>query len=243
MTPIPKIRERNARYESLYDQVWDRVLGPTGPKLGTCRLGREGRKGRVAKCSICKLPNNLEIDSVIANLIAKGTIKSTADCPYNVFATALLRLTTDGPDADQANEEAQRVTITEIEIALRHIDRAVSAQELQREHIKIDRSPMANIVRAEEDIRSAVRLMKESYEDEWGKTFSSKPVSARGRPRKLAQLGLVMTCIEAWNQLIGSKPAKNNTKFQALLGAAFVTVFGEKEQEPNWEWLIAQAKT
>ena len=222
------------------------------PRGGECRLGREPKRRRSEQCSSCALDTDLEVDRSIAQLIAQGDIASSALCPYRVFANALIGALLFGPEAKETAKQSERLRITELTTALKHIDRALKTLAPYREDIERLSAAedeelfarLADVVRAESLIGNCIKFLDQTFQKTYGEKIdpASSSQSRPGRPGDLALYTVVNACLSAWEQLIGSSPGKRNRKFQNLLHAAAITVLGPLEPEPDWEWQVFAAR-
>ena len=103
---------------------------------------------------------------------------------------------------------------------------------------------LTNVVTAETLIDNAVKFLIENAKRNYGEeTDFTKPAPPRrGRPGALEIQGIVGACADAWKELIGKNPGKNNIKFHDLLHAAAETVLGPLDPEPDWEHQIVAAR-
>jgi hypothetical protein len=70
--------------------------------------------------------------------------------------------------------------------------------------------------------------------------IAAKTSRSLGRIGVLHNQAVARAMALAWRQLTGRLPAKDNSKFQHLLQAAIVTIFGERVKVPN---LLTATKT
>jgi hypothetical protein len=102
---------------------------------------------------------------------------------------------------------------------------------------------LEDVVRAETLIQNAVKFLIENAKSHGEQTDLTKPARPRrGRPGALDVQGVVHYCDNAWKELIGKKPGKNNVTFHGLLQAAAETVLGPLDPEPDWEHQIVAAR-
>ena len=98
---------------------------------------------------------------------------------------------------------------------------------------------LTNVVTAETLIDNAVKFLIENAKRNYGEeTDFTKPAP----PSALEIQGIVGACADAWKELIGKNPGKNNIKFHDLLHAAAETVLGPLDPEPDWEHQIVAAR-
>jgi len=246
-------REREARYGQLWGRLWTRVLG--NDIRSTCELGREPQSRRNDKCSACTVntdPRLNTLDRGIAQLVADKILVCPAHCPYLIFTRALILALLTGPGAEETQREMERTRIIELKTALKHVDRALKTLAPDREDIRglaeeEDADELfvrlEDVVRAETLIQNAVKFLIENAKSHGEQTDLTKPARPRrGRPGALDVQGVVHYCDNAWKELIGKKPGKNNVTFHGLLQAAAETVLGPLDPEPDWEHQIVAAR-
>ena len=244
--------ERARLYGSLWNRLWQRL----SLKEPECRLGREPLQSRRSRCSVCLCEvGDFEIDHAVASLIVDGVIKSTVRCPYREFSTALFAGLWMSSEAFRKTRWAESILISQLEIASRHIDRGLNVRGLSRGQIRaqdplrdefgvivpsendflkgIDEysGALADIVRAETLIANAFEVLKKGF---------GGVKSSRGRPVAHDLQSITRACANTWEELLGKRPGKNNTKFHALLSAAATTI-GSRDSEPDWAWTIRAA--
>ena len=136
MIRVPTTREREARFGQLVQRIWEWFFLKSATS-SDCKLGREQRSRRSEKCSACTFNIDLkQLDRAIGQLIEDKIIVRPAHCPYVIFARALFIALVAGRGAQQSSKESERVRITELKTALRHIDRALETLSPRREEIK-----------------------------------------------------------------------------------------------------------
>jgi hypothetical protein len=172
----------------------------------------------------------LEIDHAVGLLISDKVIPSSTQCPYLVFATALIAALVLGSAADETAIESERVRINELNTALEHINRALKTLAPDREGIVYLAATedeelfirLADVVGAEKLISEAVKFLNENFERNYGNKLDAKkpPPAKRGRRPALDIRDVVGPCEDVWQQLIGARPGKKNVGFHNLLEAA-----------------------
>jgi hypothetical protein len=252
MIKVPTTRERSDRYAAVWRRIWARLL--QGRIHAECKLGREQEQRRRDKCSACSINIVLQLDHAVAELIREGVIAVPANCPYLLFTRALGFALLAGPGAEETRRESERTRIIELKTALKHVDRALKTLVPDREDIRSlggDEEEdeelfvrLADVVRAETLIQNAVKFLIENAKRTYGEeTDLTKPARPRrGRPGALDVQGIVSYCDDAWKELIGKQPGKNNVNFHTLLCAASETVLGPLDPEPDWEHQIVAAR-
>jgi hypothetical protein len=249
MIQVPTTREREARYGQLWKQLWTRLLGTDIPE---CQLRSEPLSWQNGRCSTCTVKLDLDIDHSVAHLITHKIVACPARCPYVVFAAALINALLVGPGAEETARDSEQTRIIELKAALKHIDRALKTLSPRREDLEYLAVRgedelfvrLHDVVKAETLIAEAVKFFIENVKRNYGEgTDLTKPrPPRRGRPGALELQGIVSACDDAWTQLIGKKPGKNNVNFHAVLQAAATTVLGPLDPEPDWEWQIVAAR-
>src|SRR6516165_3180782 len=229
MIKVPTTRERNDRHGPIWHRLWARLL--QGDIHAQCKLGREPLQRRRGKCAACSINIDLELDHAVAQLIREGVIAAPANCPYLLFTRALAFALLAGPGAEETRRESERTRIIELKTALKHVDRALMTLAPDREDIRRLAEEedadelfvrLEDVVRAETLIQNAVKFLIENAKRTHGEeTDLTKPARPRrGRPGALDIQGIVGSCDNAWQELIGKKPGKNNVNFHGLLCAA-----------------------
>jgi hypothetical protein len=249
MIKVLTTREREARYDRVFWRLWKRIL--SHPKL-ECKVGQEPRQRRSDKCTACTVKTDLEIDHAVAKLISDGAIVSCTQCPYLVFAHALISALWLGPEAEETATESERVRIIELNTALRHIDRALKTLSPGREEMEYLAARegeelfarLADVFRAQTLVANAEKFLVENFKRNHGDNVDpmKQPPVRRGRRPALAILSIVAPCADAWTKSIGKRPGKNNMRFHALLRGAAITVLGRLDREPDWEGQIVSAR-
>ena len=252
MIKVPTTRERSDRYAPAWKRIWARLL--QGRIHAQCKLGREPQQRRRDKCSACSINIDLQLDHAVAQLIREGVIAAPANCPYLLFTRALGFALLVGPGAEETRRESERTRIIELKTALQHVDRALKTLVPDRWEIRSlggdeDEDEelfvrLADVVRAETLIDKVVKFFIENAKRTCGEeTDLTKPARPRrGRPGALDVQGIVSCCDDAWKELIGKQPGKNNVNFHDLLRAAAETVLGPLDAEPDWEHQIVAAR-
>jgi hypothetical protein len=252
MIKVPTTRERDVRYGPVLGRLMLRLV--KGDIRAECKLGREPQQRCSGKCSACSINIDLELDHAIAQLIREGVIAAPANCPYLLFTRALGFALVVGPGTQETARESERTRIIELKTALKHVDRALKTVAPNREDIRSLEGVegedeelfvrLADVVRAETLIQNAVKFFIENAKRTCGEeTDLTKPARPRrGRPGALDIQGIVPYCDNAWKELIGKKPGKNNVNFHGLLCAAAETVLGPLDPEPDWEHHIVAAR-
>src|SRR3974390_1131274 len=72
-----------------------------------CKLGLEPPRRRGGACSICKPPQEFELDQEVAQLISSGAFKGIGECPYRVITSHLIAGLTAGPEVFRARSKGQ----------------------------------------------------------------------------------------------------------------------------------------
>jgi hypothetical protein len=253
MMRVPTTREREARYGQLWGRLWTRIL--QNDIRSACELGRQRQSGRNDKCSACTVntdPRLKILDRGIAQLVADQILVCPVHCPYLIFTRALILALLTGPGAEETRIASERTRIIELKAALKHVDRALKTLAPDREDLRgleeqdVDELfvRLADVLRAETLIQNAVNFLIENAKRNYGEeTDLTKPAHPRrGRPGALEIQGIVSCCADAWKELIGKKPGKNNVNFHGLLCAAAETVLGPLDPEPDWENQIVAAR-
>jgi hypothetical protein len=199
-----------------------------------CKLGREPPRRRGGGCSKCRPPQEFELDQEVAQLISSGVFKGTGKCPYRVITSHLIAGLIAGPEVFRARSMGQYHVdpVMEIKGALKRIRIITRATRLTREDIgsfedKDDWSKALYLVSsAEQALENALPI------------FGSRMPVKTGRSRRAGALHIqaaARALVGAWYVLTRRLPAKNNSKFRALLRAANFTLFGHSGKEPNFE--------
>jgi hypothetical protein len=235
----------------VWERIWARLL--EGRIHAKCKLGREPQQRSRVRCSACSINIDLQLDHAVAELIREGVIAAPANCPYLLFTRALGFALLAGPGAEETRRESERTRIIELNTALKHVDRALKTLVADREDIKGRAEEedadelfvrLKDVVSAETLIQNAVKFLienaKRTYGEETDLTKPGRP--RRGRPGALDIQGIVHYCDNAWKELIGKQPGKNNVNFHSLLCAAAETVLGPLKPEPDWEHQIVAAR-
>jgi hypothetical protein len=243
-------RERYARSGPVFKRLATRLLKHHGLE---CKLGHEPQQRRSDKCSACSVKTDLEIDHSVARLISDRTIAGSTQCPYLAFSQALMLALLLGPEAMETAKQSERVRITELNIALEHIRRALKTLAGSREDMDYlaEREDeelfgcLDAVFGAETIIAKAVEFLTENFERNHGHKFDPRmPEPAkRGRRPDLAIRSVVRPCIRAWRTLTGTEPGKNNVRFHGVLRAAAVTILGRLDREPDWEGQIVAVRS
>jgi hypothetical protein len=252
MTHIPTTREREARYREVFRQLQERLSVPWHEAF-ECKLGREPRLRRGDKCSACPVNIELEIDRAVAELISDEVIQSATRCPYLAFTSALFFALLVALEAQETAKQSERVRVKELSTALKHINRALETLSPDRKGIEYLAARedeemfvrLYDVVRAEALISHAVKFLNENFERHHGSNLEIKkelPVK-RGRRPALELRAFVRPCAHTWQELIGARPGKHNTRFHGLLQAAATTVLGPLDREPDWEGQIVAARS
>jgi len=250
MIKVPTTRERNDRHGPIFYRLLARLL--QGNIRAECKLGREPQQRRRGKCSACSINIDLELDHAVAKLIREEVIAAPANCPHLLFTRALGFALLLGPGAQETHRESERTRIIELNTALKHVDHALKTLAPDRRDIKRLAEEedadelfvrLEDVVRAETLIQNAVKFLIENAKSHGEQTDLTKPARPRrGRPGALDVQGVVHYCDNAWKELIGKKPGKNNVTFHGLLQAAAETVLGPLDPEPDWEHQIVAAR-
>ena len=218
-------------------QVIDRLLERWIEAKVRCKLGHELRGRRGGRCSVCKYPQEYEMDREIAQLIDSVPFKRPGTCPYRVIASHLVAGLTLGPEVSRARSAGQSTVdpVVEIKSAQRHIRAVLRTTNLSRDDIEaISISHKGDQWEALDAVLTAERALENALV-----LFKNRPPaksrSPRGRTGALHTQAVTRAIAQAWRQLTGRLPAKDNAKFHRLLLAAITSIFGYPENQPNLE--------
>jgi hypothetical protein len=219
-------------------QVIDRLAERIIQAPACCRLGLEPRRQRGGACSACTTPREFEIDREIAQLIARAAFRRPGVCPYRVVASHLVAGLMWGPEVSRARRAGQsRVDpVVEIKGARSRVRAILDATRLSRDDIEAisisnegDRwQALSAVVVADRALERALAL----FQTEIPAKASRSP---RGRTGALHNQAVARAMAHAWRQLTGRLPAKDNSTFHGLLGAAIASIFGHPVKEPDLE--------
>jgi hypothetical protein len=229
---------RRVRQTASLQQVIDRLAERVSQPPVLCRFGREPRRRRGGACSVCKAPQEFEIDREIAQLIDRAAFRRPGVCPYRVIASHLVAGLTFGPEVSRARGAGQfRVDpVAEIKGARRRICTILHATRLSRDDIEaISISNDGDTWQALSAVLVADRTLEKAlalFQTEIPAKTSRSP---RGRTGALHNQAVARALALAWRQLTRRLPAKDNSKFHDLLQAAIASIFGHPVKEANLE--------
>ena len=223
--------------QQVIDRLADRCL-KAGQAPASCKLGSESRRQRGGACSVCRPPQEFEIDQEIAQLIEGAAFTRPGLCPYRVVTSHLVAGLTLGPEVSRARSAGQsRVDpVAEIKGARKRIRTILPATGLSRDDIEAiatsntgDRwQALSAVVAADRALEKALALFQAQIPAKTGRL-------PRGRTGALHNQATARAMALAWRQLTGRLPAKDNSKFHGLLLAAIASIFGHPVKEPNLE--------
>jgi hypothetical protein len=231
---------QGASPQQVIDRLAKRRL-QAGHSPAQCRLASEPRRRR-GTCSACTVAQEFEIDREITQLIDRGAIRGAGLCPYRVVASHLVAGLTLGPEVFRARSAGRLCVDPKVEIkgARRRIRSILYATRLS--HDDIETISISNdddwwqalyaVVAADRALEKALALFQAR--------IAAKTSRSLGRIGVLHNQAVARAMALAWRQLTGRLPAKDNSKFQHLLQAAIVTIFGERVKVPN---LLTATKT
>jgi hypothetical protein len=203
-----------------------------------CRLGREPRRCRGGGCSACTPPHEFEIDREIAQLINRGAFRRPGKCPYRVVASHLVVGLTLGPEPARARSAGllRLDPVAELKSARKRIGSLLFATGLSRDDIEaISMSNESDRWQALYAVLAAERALEKALALFQSQVPAKTSRSPRGRTGALHNQAVARAMALAWRQLTERLPAKDNAKFQGLLLAAIVSIFGHPGEEPNLE--------
>ena len=229
--------KQTARPQQVVDRLaerWAEANRESKRQPVACKLGHEPPRRRGGGCSKCRPPQEFELDQEVAQLISSGAFKGTGECPYRVITSHLIAGLIAGPEVFRARSMGQYHVdpVMEIKGALKRIRIITRATRLTREDIesfedKDDWSKALYLVSsAEQALENALPI------------FGSRMPVKTGRSRRAGALHIqaaARALVGAWYVLTRRLPAKNNSKFRALLRAANFTLFGHSGKEPSFE--------
>ena len=165
-----------------------------------------------------------------------SSFKRVGVCPYRVVASYLIAGLTVSPEAFRARR-AGRVRVdpvAQIKRALRHIRIVHRATGLSPEDIEAISNDgdqwkaLRAVLTSERALENALKFFRQQSHVNTGRR-------SRGRTGSLHVQAVARVMALAWHQLTERLPAKDNSKFHALLLAAVATIFGHPRREPRWE--------
>jgi len=232
---------QRASPQQVIDRLAERTLeagqrwGKAGQSPAQCRLGNEPRRRR-GTCSACTVAQEFEIDWEITQLIDRAVIRRAGLCPYRVVASHLVAGLTLGPEVFRARSTGRlRVDpVVEIKGARKCIRSILYATRLSHDDIEtISISNDGDWWQALYAVVVADRALEKARALFQARIPAKTSSSPHGRTGKLHNQAVARAMALAWRQLTGRLPAKDNSKFQHLLQAAIVTIFGDRVKVPN----------
>ena len=124
--------------------------------------------------------------------------------------------------------------VAQIKRALRHIRIVHRATGLSPEDIEAISNDgdqwkaLRAVLTSERALENALKFFRQQSHVNTGRR-------SRGRTGSLDVQAVARAMALAWQQLTERLPAKDNSKFHALLLAAVATIFGHPRREPRWE--------